>query len=177
MNYTNNYHLPQWEKSDRVLMEDFNQMCRDMEAGLEKNLQDAASATNSAAGAASAAAAQAQSTANSALAKANAAQETANQAFSPSKFPYTVGTYTGNGSTTTLYLGFRPRFLILTGQSGSPNQGTINVGVVGPGGNLNSCVTLTSSGAEIVNPANNGTTTIYPRLNNSGQTYSYIAFQ
>lgn len=34
MNYTINYHLPQWEESDRVLMTDFNQMCRDMEAGL-----------------------------------------------------------------------------------------------------------------------------------------------
>ena len=24
MNYTNNYHLPQWVESDRILMEDFN---------------------------------------------------------------------------------------------------------------------------------------------------------
>ena len=34
MNYTENYHLPQWVKSDRIMMEDFNQMCTDMEAGL-----------------------------------------------------------------------------------------------------------------------------------------------
>ena len=34
MNYTQNYHLPQWEKSDRVMMDDFNQMCAGIESGL-----------------------------------------------------------------------------------------------------------------------------------------------
>lgn len=34
MQYTENYHLPQWVKSDRIMMDDFNQMCQDIEAGL-----------------------------------------------------------------------------------------------------------------------------------------------
>ena len=34
MNYTTNYHLPQWVKTDRIMMDDFNQMCADIEAGL-----------------------------------------------------------------------------------------------------------------------------------------------
>ena len=36
MDYTANHHLPQWEKADRVMMDDFNQMCRDIEAGLNQ---------------------------------------------------------------------------------------------------------------------------------------------
>ena len=34
MNYTENYHLPQWVKSDRILMEDFNQAMEKIDAGL-----------------------------------------------------------------------------------------------------------------------------------------------
>ena len=34
MNYTEKYQLPQWEKSDRIMMEDFNDMAEKMEAGL-----------------------------------------------------------------------------------------------------------------------------------------------
>ena len=34
MNYTENYHLPQWEKTDRVLMEDFNDAMNSLETGL-----------------------------------------------------------------------------------------------------------------------------------------------
>lgn len=34
MDYTQNYHLPQWEKSDRLLMDDFNQMCASIDEGI-----------------------------------------------------------------------------------------------------------------------------------------------
>lgn len=34
MNYTEKYHLPQWEESDRVMRTDFNQMCAGIETGL-----------------------------------------------------------------------------------------------------------------------------------------------
>ena len=33
MNYTNNYHLPQWERSDRLLMDDFNSAMANIESG------------------------------------------------------------------------------------------------------------------------------------------------
>lgn len=39
MNYTENYHLPQWEETDRIMRVDFNQMCADMEAGLTANAE------------------------------------------------------------------------------------------------------------------------------------------
>ena len=41
MNYTEKYHLPQWEESDRVMRTDFNQMCVDMETDREGNAQAA----------------------------------------------------------------------------------------------------------------------------------------
>lgn len=34
MNYTEKYHLPQWEETDRIMRTDFNQMCADMEAAV-----------------------------------------------------------------------------------------------------------------------------------------------
>ena len=95
----------------------------------------------------------------------------------PSPKPFATGTYSGNGATLSLYLGFRPSFLILTNQSASPSQQVSQIAMVGPSGNLNTCVTLTSSGAEIVNPPASGTASIYPRMNDVGQTYSYIAFR
>ena len=42
MDYTETYHLPQWAESDRIMMEDFNQMCRDMETGLTASQREAA---------------------------------------------------------------------------------------------------------------------------------------
>ena len=45
MNYTDKYHLPQWEETDRIMRTDFNQMCADMEAGLTKTARDAAADT------------------------------------------------------------------------------------------------------------------------------------
>lgn len=47
MNYTENYHLPQWVKSDRIMMEDFNRMCADIESGLTGNAQAAQDACQS----------------------------------------------------------------------------------------------------------------------------------
>ena len=34
MNYTQNYQLPQWEREDRILMEDFNDMAEKVDTGL-----------------------------------------------------------------------------------------------------------------------------------------------
>jgi len=34
MNYTENYQLPQWEKSDRIMMEDFNDQNSKLESAL-----------------------------------------------------------------------------------------------------------------------------------------------
>ncbi len=44
MEYTKNYHLPQWAEEDRIMRADFNQMCADIEAGLDKTAQAASAA-------------------------------------------------------------------------------------------------------------------------------------
>ena len=36
MNYTTNYHLPQWVETDRIQMEDFNQAMADIDEGLSE---------------------------------------------------------------------------------------------------------------------------------------------
>ena len=38
MNYTQNYQLPQWESSDRILMDDFNDAMEKIEGGLEEKV-------------------------------------------------------------------------------------------------------------------------------------------
>ena len=101
MEYTTNYHLPQWVESDRIMMGDFNQMCSDMEAGLTSNAQAAAAAQT--------AAGNAQNAAENAQASADAAQAEA------AKLPYVVGSYTGTGSNVTITLGFRPSFVLICG--------------------------------------------------------------
>lgn len=39
MNYTQNHHLPQWVKSDRIRMEDFNDAMANIESGLDQAAQ------------------------------------------------------------------------------------------------------------------------------------------
>ena len=39
MNYTTNYHLPQWVAEDRILMEDFNEAMSGIDAGLHEQKQ------------------------------------------------------------------------------------------------------------------------------------------
>ena len=41
MNYTTNYHLPQWVETDRIMMEDFNDAMSDIDQGI-KTAQDTA---------------------------------------------------------------------------------------------------------------------------------------
>ena len=41
MDYTVNYHLPQWVESDRILMEDFNEAMAGIDTGI-KSAQDTA---------------------------------------------------------------------------------------------------------------------------------------
>jgi len=49
MNYTSNHHLPQWVKSDRVRMDDFNAAMANIENGMTANAQAAAAARKEAA--------------------------------------------------------------------------------------------------------------------------------
>ena len=147
MEYTTNYHLPQWVESDRIMMGDFNQMCSDIEIGLTTT-----------------------------KAAADAAKGTADSAYSPVNKPYAIGSYIGNGSDTTITLGFRPSFLIISGSQSTVQTGVDSLGgyeVFSSGNILTDAVTITDTGF-ITHVLKNS---YYPRLAESGRRYDYIAFR
>ncbi len=174
MNYTEKYHLPQWEETDRIMRTDFNQMCADMEAGLDKTAKDAAAGTAAAKSEALNAAADARSAANTAAGKADAARKVADAAYCPSYKPFVTGSYTGTDLVaTTVTLGFRPSFLIISAQGSyvSSGDGRISyVLVAGPNSTVRG-LTFQSDGFRIVNVADS------TPIMNANRVYDYIAFR
>ena len=190
MNYTKTYHLPQWEKSDRIMMEDFNAMCGNMEAGLEKTARDAANTAAQVQSSASALANKAQASADAAMAAAGRAQDaadnaqkTADNAFCPEKLPYSIGMYYGNNEETIITLGYPPRFVIVTAQSPRANNEDIgNIIVAGYASkyaNMSSCITFLEDGFSIKNPGGKPDAggAYYPMMNRTNGKYLYIAFR
>ena len=160
MNYTTNYHLPQWAETDRIMMEDFNQMCSDIDEGIKT----------------------AQDTADTAESKADAAQTTANSvadAYTPDNQPYVTGSYTGSGADMSITLGFRPKFLILSGlDSSSATNSTLAwdryFGLC-DGSIMPLRVTFTDTGFTVFARGNSYQN--YPDFTDSGRTYCYLAFR
>ena len=158
MEHTQNYNLPQWVKSDRIMMDDFNAAMSSIESGLTA----------------------AQSTASAAQTTANAAGAKANVAYTPSNKPYVVGTYTGNGGTQSIHLGFRPSFLIVSGMKETTSTmdelGYVRQSVMTCGGQeLDHRVKLTSSGFTVFPQPYESF--YYPNYNETGRVYDYIAFR
>ena len=159
MNYTNNYHLPQWVETDRIMMEDFNQMCSDIDEGIKT----------------------AQDTADTAESKADAAQTTANSvadAYTPDNQPYVAGTYVGTGTDTTVTLGFRPKFVVISGmQPGTQSNSTSDWDryfALCDGNVLSGRVMFTDTGFVARREISGA---FYPVLHVEGRTYCYIAFR
>lgn len=162
MNYTTNYHLPQWVAEDRILMEDFNQMCTDIDGGIA---------------AAKAAADTAEGKADAAQDTAEAAQNSANalaDAYTPSNKPYVIGTYTGNGyGTQTITIGFPPSIAIISGEVYTTEEV--------PG--MQHTVIATASSPNMVYSTTDTGFTVHmsgsykPLLNTNGRKYRYIAFR
>ena len=159
MNYTTNYHLPQWAETDRIMMEDFNQMCSDIDEGIKT----------------------AQDTADTAESKADAAQTTANSvadAYTPDNQPYVAGTYVGTGTDTTVTLGFRPKFVVISGmQPGTQSNSTSDWDryfALCDGNVLSGRVMFTDTGFVARREISGA---FYPVLHVEGRTYCYIAFR
>ena len=160
MNYTTNYHLPQWVETDRIMMEDFNQMCSDIDQGIKT----------------------AQDTADTAESKADAAQSSANavaDAYTPGNQPYVVGSYTGTGADMTITLGFRPKFLILSGMESTITTNSTSTwdryfGLC-DGSILSLRVAFLDTGFTVY--ARGGSHQNFPDFTDSGRTYCYIAFR
>ncbi len=199
MDYTNNYHLPQWVKSDRIMMDDFNGAMGRIDTGVanaQSTANTAQSTANSAksiantakstADAAKSAAAAAQSTANAAKSAASTAQSAADAAQSTADaarqeaavLPYAVGTYTGNNTQRTISVGFKPSFLIVSGMA-STESSTTYIGeryIAATGGRvLKERCQFTASGFTLF--PGDAAHKRFPDLNESGRVYDYIAFR
>lgn len=155
MNYTTNYHLPQWVESDRILMEDFNDAMETLDEGI----------------------AAAQAAADSAQSAAETAQSTANAAYSPSNKPYVIGTYTGTGNSIAVTLGFRPSLVIISSAVStglSSRADLFAYSAITSGGNVTDCITLTDTGFTVTPLADPNQ---YPKLTYHNRHYEYIAFR
>jgi hypothetical protein len=100
------------------------------------------------------------------------AQEAADEA---AVLPYVVGSYPGNGGSQTINLGFKPRFVIISGMKSNSNSGgytTFILFFLATGGNvLTDQVTFTDTGFTVLGGS------VYPDPNNTARTYDYIAFR
>ena len=152
MQYTQNYHLPQWVKEDRIMMEDFNAMNSSIESGLTSTAN----------------------TANAAAATANAANQTAGTNYGPDNKPYVVGTFHGNGGMQEISVGFRPSFVII-GSTQYGNNGSLAAAKVSiTAGTVNTeKIRLTDNGFQVIY---NGTNQ-FPSINHEAGVYDYIAFR
>ena len=132
MNYTTNYHLPQWVETDRIMMEDFNAAMSNIDRG---------------------------------IADAQVGAE---------ELSYVTGSYTGNGVTQTIELGFQPSFLLINRENTETLvPTTIYTNPAITGANVNKpTLLLTETGFQILTHEN-----VADLVNMAGYTYSYIAFQ
>ena len=149
MNHTPQYSLPQWEKSDRIVMTDFNGMTEKIEAALTAHDDALAQKAD-------------QSTADSLQTQVN--QKAAASALSSAvssleskingKLSLTFGSYYGTGGTQRVSLGFSPREVWFQPRSGNNGfSGFAASGFVAPGYPMRSSSGLdiaSISGTELV---------------------------
>ena len=164
MNYTTNYHLPQWVETDRILMGDFN----DAMSGIDGGIAAAKAAADTAESKADAA----QSTADTAESKADAAQSTASNAYCPENKPYVIGTYSGNGGSKLITLGFRPSFVIVSGDTDESGDPAPKYTAMFSSGSYLASGSIENNGFEVAHLSN-----FYPSLSAPSVYYRYIAFR
>ena len=104
----------------------------------------------------------------------NAAQGTAEAAQSAAEQrPYVIGSYTGNGGTQSITLGFQPSFVIITAQPAN-SRDTAFIAVSG-GSEAASTLSFTETGFTVmVTPTSYET---YPLTNQNGTFYHYLALR
>ena len=156
MNYTKNYRLPQWVKSDRIMMDDFNAAMASMESGMTR----------------------AEGKADTAISTANAAKQTANAAAAAR--PYVVGSYTGKSEPQDINLGFKPAFVIVSGMRSTVTSNITTdfdrYFAMTAGNLMKSRIKITDTGFTVY-PFEPSIYGAYPNLNESGRGYDYIAFK
>ena len=150
MNYTEKYHLPQWEESDRVMRTDFNQAMAGIESGLDSHSTRIDQAQQ--------AAANAQSTA---LTHKN----------------YAIGSYTGTNKLQKFNLGFRPSFMLISGHAPHSSSDVFQVAgyfAITAGENTKTRISFSDTGFTVYPTSPEGG--YWPDLNETNRFYEYIAF-
>ena len=137
-NYTPNYGLHQWEPGDNFLRTDFNEDFAKLDAAI-KQVADTK--------------ADKKSTEAAVLALQTAVSQ---------KLEIVTGTYTGNGGTLNINLGFRPKIVII------PYGYNTMVGL----GDCNQLVVITNTGFRVTYNTVSGTTANFAKTE-----YHYIAFK
>lgn len=159
MKRTINYDLPTWEKDDFIRMQDFNDLTGKLDAALKSG-------------------ADAQTALQNAI---KAVKATAENAYSSANKPYVAGSYTGNGGTQTVDLGFKPRFLVISRGFDKGDYSADYALFAGTPEQIDSwmakVVSITDTGFTVKMAAYNTSTCPQLWLNTSGRTYSYIAFR
>ncbi len=150
MQRTSNYQLPQWEKEDRILMEDFNGAMANIDTGILGAKNDAATAQ----------------------AAADAAKQTA-----LTYKHFAVGQYNGTGLAHDITLGFKPSAVIVWPciYSEYPAYGGTDptIFVSGDFAGSSAKVKFTADGFHLENESSSESTD----LNHKDHKYFYIAFQ
>lgn len=159
MKRTTNYDLPTWEKDDFIRMQDFNDLTGKLDAALKSG-------------------ADAQTALQNAI---KAVKATAENAYSSANKPYVAGSYTGNGGTQTVDLGFKPRFLVISRGFDKGDYSADYALFAGTPEQIDSwmakVVSITDTGFTVKMAAYNTSTCPQLWLNTGGKTYSYIAFR
>ena len=153
MNHTKNYGLPQWELNALIRMEDFNQMCANIEGGVTSAAADAKEAKET----------------------AETARRTAVAAYSPANKPYAVGSYRGNGQELVVELGFRPSFVIISGTSYTFTIDSVDLArynLFSAGNVLSRFISFTDTGFVVRKVPDSD----YPKMLEN-RPYDYIAFR
>ena len=159
MKRTANYDLPTWQQDDAIRMKDFNDLTGKLDAALKSG-------------------ADAQTALQNAI---KAVKATAENAYSSANKPYVAGSYTGNGGTQTVDLGFKPRFLVISRGFDKGNYSADYALFAGTPEQIDSwmakVVSITDTGFTVKMATYNTSTCPQLWLNTSGKTYSYIAFR
>ena len=159
MKRTTNYNLPTWEKDDFIRMQDFNDLTGKLDTALKSG-------------------ADAQTALQNAI---KAVKATAENAYSSANKPYVAGSYTGNGGTQTVDLGFKPRFLVISRGFDKGDYSADYALFAGTPEQIDSwmakVVSITDTGFTVKMATYNTSTCPQLWLNTSGKTYSYIAFR
>lgn len=159
MKRTTNYDLPTWEKDDFIRMQDFNDLTGKLDTALKSG-------------------ADAQTALQNAI---KAVKATAENAYSSANKPYVAGSYTGNGGTQTVDLGFKPRFLVISRGFDKGDYSADYALFAGTPEQIDSwmakVVSITDTGFTVKMATYNTSTCPQLWLNTSGKTYSYLALR